>query len=105
MRFKFAFFAVLVALVSSLWAIDGAFAASGEEAVSSSWQAGEGSGTGSGHPTGNIDKDAPGEVEEFAHIALPQAPDCTFSTARSPYRCERPRDVVLPAPLRPPSLG
>ena len=105
MRFKFAFFAVLVALVSSLWAIDGAFAASGEAVAHSSWQVGEGPGTGSGHPAGDIDKDAPGEVEEFAHIALPQAPDCTFNTARSPYRRESPREVVLPAPLRPPARG
>lgn len=105
MRFKFAFFAVLVALVSSLWAIDGAFAAAGEEAVQFSWQSGEGAGTGSGHSAGDIDKEVSGEVEEFAHIVLPQAPDCTFGMVRAPYRRERPRELVLPTPLRPPSRG
>ncbi|MDK9726489.1 MAG: hypothetical protein OEL88_16605 [Sterolibacteriaceae bacterium MAG5] len=102
MRFKFAFFAVLVALVSSLWAIDGAFAAD-DDVARLSLQAGDVSG--SGQPVGDLDRDGPVEVEEFAHIALPQAPDCISSTARSPYRRERPREVVLPTPLRPPSRG
>ena len=103
MRFKFAFFAVLVALVSSLWAIDGAFAASGEEAVQFSWQSGEGAG--SGHSADDVDKDASVEVEEFAHIVLIQPLGCAFGIVRSLYERGRPREVVLPTPLKPPSLA
>lgn len=101
MKFKFAFFAVLIALVSSLWAIDGAFAASGEEMVHASWQAGDGS----GQAGGDLDKDIPGEVEEFAHIERLLPLDATFGFAPSRYDRERPREVSLPQPLKPPSVS
>lgn len=106
MKFKSVFFAFLVCLASSLWAVDAVFAASADGSVTQlSWQTGDGPAADKGHGAEAIDTDQPIEVEDFAHT-LAILPSQSFAAAeRAAYGRAGPRDPTLPAPLRPPSVG